>query len=81
MTSMNKTLISVLIKSTDNKIGEAGVKSMSGALKSNTTLTKLFLRGEDKRNNTQMVSINQHSFCSHQINRQRHWRPRDDIIE
>ena len=35
---------------------------MSEALKSNTTLTKLDLTGEHKRNNTQMASINNQLF-------------------
>ena len=35
---------------------------MSDALKSNTTLTKLYLDGENKRNNTQMASINNRFF-------------------
>ena len=35
--------------STDNSIGETGVKSLSESLKSNTTLTQLNLSGEDKR--------------------------------
>ena len=51
-----------LIKPTDNKIGKRGTASLCDALKSNTTLTVLNLEGEDKRNNTQMTSINNHSF-------------------
>ena len=35
---------------------------MSDALKSNTTLTTLNLRGEHKRNNTQIASINNPLF-------------------
>ena len=53
---------STLIKSTGNKIGDIGATSLSDALKSNTTLTKLILDGEDKRNNTQMASINNKLF-------------------
>ena len=34
---------------TDNGIGDEGAKSMSEALKSNTTLTSLNLRGEEER--------------------------------
>ena len=37
---------SIPIKSTGNKIGETGAKSLSDALKSNTTLTKLYLWGK-----------------------------------
>ena len=43
-------------------IGDAGATSLSDALKSNTTLTKLVLIGEHKRNNTQMASINNQLF-------------------
>ena len=39
-----------LTKSTDDKIGDKGTTSLSDALKSNTTLTELFLRSEYKRN-------------------------------
>ena len=53
---------STLIKSTGNEIGNTGVKSLSDALKSNTTLTELYLWGEHKRNNTQMASINSPHF-------------------
>ena len=49
-------------KSTDNDIEETGATSLSEALKSNTTLTKLYLGCEDKRNNTQMASINNPLF-------------------
>ena len=45
MTSIGKPLFFVLIKSTENRIGETGATSMSDALKSNTTLTKLNLGG------------------------------------
>ena len=43
---------SFILTSTDNKIGDTGVASLSEALKSNTTLTKLNLMSEDKRKNT-----------------------------
>ena len=46
MASINKQIFSVPIKSTGNKIGERGAKSMSEALKVNTTLTKLDLTSE-----------------------------------
>ena len=51
-TSISKSLFSFLFTSTDNKIGERGAKSLSEALKSNTTLTELDLWGEDKRRHT-----------------------------
>ena len=57
MASINNPLFSILIKSTGNNIGETGATSLSDALKSNTTLTKLNLRGEHEINNTQMTSI------------------------
>ena len=38
---------------TGNKIGDAGATSLSDALRSNTALTELNLRGDDKRSNTQ----------------------------
>ena len=60
--SINKPLFSILIKSTGNKIGDTGATSLSEALKSNTTLTQLDLSREDKRNNTQMTSINNPPF-------------------
>ena len=53
---------SFFITSTDNNIGGAGAASLSKALKSNTTLTKLNLGGKDKRKKTQMVSINKSLF-------------------
>ena len=65
-----------------NKIGEAGAKSLSEALKSNTTLTKLYLSGEDKRKKTHKRHPSTiHSFHSHNINRKRDWRYRSNIIE
>ena len=62
MVSINNQHSFILIKSKDNNIGYTGAASLSEALKSNTTLTKLNLSGEDKRNNTQMASTNQ-LFC------------------
>ena len=47
----------ILIISTENKIGDRGATSLSDALKSNTTLTKLNLRREKKRKKTQKESI------------------------
>ena len=75
--SIDKSLFSIIIKSTGNKIGERGAKTMSDALKSNTTLTKLNLCREDERNNTNGI----HSFHYHQINRKQDWRIRSNIIE
>ena len=51
--------------STDNEIGDTGATSLSDALKSNTTLTQINLECEDKRNNTQMASINNPLFSIH----------------
>ena len=66
--------------STGNKIGETGATSLSDALKSNTTLTKLELDGEHERNNTndahRTISF---FFLSYKINREQHWRKRSNI--
>ena len=62
MASISNPLFSTLIKSTDNKIGDPGAKSLSDALKSNTTLTELNLRSGHKRNNTQMTLVNNPLF-------------------
>ena len=62
MTSVNNPLFSILTKSTGNNIGDAGAKSLSDALKSNKTLTKLYLDGEDKRNNTNGIHQQPNSF-------------------
>ena len=48
ISSINNQIFSILIKSTDNRIGDTGATSLSDALKSNTTLTELYLSGEDK---------------------------------
>ena len=53
-------LFSILIKLSVNKIGSTGATSLSDALKSNTTLTKLNLSGE--KSNTQMAFINNSLF-------------------
>ena len=46
-----------------NNIGETGTTSLSEALKSNTTLTELYLRSEDKRKKThQRHPSTNHSF-------------------
>ena len=65
MAPINNPLSSILIKSTGNKIGETGATSVSDALKSNTTLTELNMCREHKRNNTQMVPINNSLFSIH----------------
>ena len=52
MISINKVLFFFLIKSTDNGIGDTGAASLSEALISNTTLTKITLDSEDKRKKT-----------------------------
>ena len=62
MTSINNSLVSLLFTSTDNKIGETGATSLSEALKSNTTLTELYLNSEGKRKNTQMKDISSSVF-------------------
>ena len=49
MASINNPLFFILIKSTGNSIGESGEASLSDALKSNTTLTKLKLGGKPKK--------------------------------
>ena len=51
MASINNSLF-ILITPTGNNIGETGIISLSESLKSNTTLTKLYLGGEDKRMKT-----------------------------
>ena len=58
--------------STDNDIGETGATSLSESLKSNTTLTKLYLCGEDKRRKKTHKNINQQFtlFISLLINRE-----------
>ena len=68
MASINNSLFSILIKSIDNRIGDTGTASLSDALKSNTTLMKLNLGSDDKRNNTQKASIDNPLFFSLSIN-------------
>ena len=48
-TSISNSLFSILITSTDNKIRDKGAKSLSKALKSNTTLTELGLCCEKQK--------------------------------
>ena len=52
MASINNQFCFILIKSTDNDIGDTGAASLSDALKTNTTLTQLNLYCEHKRNST-----------------------------
>ena len=68
---------------TDNYIGDTGATSLSEALKTNTTLTKLYLWGEDKKKeDIHKASIDKPLFFhSLYINRQRDWRQRGYIIE
>ena len=80
MTSINESLF-ILIKSTGNNIGDTGTTSLSDALKTNTTLTKLNLRSEDKRNNTNVIHKQSTLFISHKFNSQQDWRFRCNIIE
>ena len=61
MASINNPLFYVIMKSTGNKIGDTGATSLSEELKSNTTITKLDLSREHKRN-TQITSINNPPF-------------------
>ena len=77
MISINNSLFSILIKSTDDIIRDIGVTSLSDALKSSTTLMELYLGREDERNNTN----NPLFFHSHQINREQDWRNRSNIVE
>ena len=60
---------SFLFTSSGNWFGERGTTSLSESLKSNTTLTKLNLSGEDKRNKTHKrhpLTIHSFLFASHQ---------------
>ena len=67
-------------QSTENKIGDIGVTSLSEALKINTTLIALDLCGEDKRRRTKGIHQKFTLFHYH-INRQRYWRHRCKVIE
>ena len=61
--SINKSLFAFLFTSTESKIGDTGVTSLSKALKSNTTLDELILRSRDKKKeDTQKTSISKSSF-------------------
>ena len=61
-TSINNSLFSFLIATTDNNIGEEGATSLSESLKTNTTLTKLNLGGEEKKKTHKRHSSTIHSF-------------------
>ena len=61
MASINNQPFSILIKSTENYLGDEGAKSLGDALKLNTALAKLNLRCEYKRN-IPMTSINKPLF-------------------
>ena len=65
MASINFFLLYSHIKSTDNKIGERGAKSLSEALKSNITLAKLDLSSEDKNTHTQIAYFHKLSTLFH----------------
>ena len=52
-TSISNSLFSLHFTTTGNKIGDTGATSLSEALKSNITLTKLDMSGEDQIENTQ----------------------------
>ena len=67
-TSINNSLFSFLYSPTGNKIGDAGATSLSESLKSNTTLMKLNLSGEDERKKTHKrhpSTIHSFHFSSH----------------
>ena len=80
-TSINNSFFPFLFISTVNKIGDAGAKSLSEALKSNTTLTGLNLYGEDKRIHTKDVHQQFTLFISLHFNRQQYWRHGSNITE
>ena len=61
MVPSNDSLFSIYTKSTVNDIGDAGATSISDALKTNTTLTKLDLGRED-RSYTNYIHRRIHSF-------------------
>ena len=65
MASISNLHFSILNKSSGNKVGETGATSLSDALKSNTTLTKLNLSCDYKRNNTNVIHQQSTLFHSH----------------
>ena len=62
-TPINNSLFPFLLSSKGNEIWVTGTASLSEALKSNTTLTALYLGGEDKRK-AQKTPINNSLFSS-----------------
>ena len=63
------TIHSFSLSSTGNKIGDTGATSLSESLKSNTTLTELNLKGENKRKKTHKLhpsTIHSFHFSSYQ---------------
>ena len=60
--------MSFLVILTGNNIEERGVKALSKALKSNTTLTELNLGSEDKRKHTKDIYQQITLFHSFHIN-------------
>ena len=54
-TSINNSFFSFLFSNTGNFIGDTGATSLSESLKSNTTLMKLYLSGEDRRRHTKGI--------------------------
>ena len=71
-----------LFTSTDNNIGETETTSLSESLKSNTTLTELYLWGDDKRKKTHKRHQSTFTlFLSLHVNRQQDWSHRSIIIE
>ena len=71
---------SLFLTSTGNSIGDRGATTLSESLKSNTTLTELYLSREDIRHRKdvhQQITL----FLSHHINREQDWRHRYNIIE
>ena len=72
----------ILIKSAVNEIGDRGATSLNDALKSNTTLTELNLEsGHKKKHHMNGIYKQSTLFHSHQINRERSWRNRSNIVK
>ena len=63
--TINNSLSSVFIQSSDNELGDTGATSLIDALKSNTTLTQLDLEGEHK-NTTNCIQTRHFSAWNHQ---------------
>ena len=77
--SVNKALFTVT--STDNWIGDEGVKSLSESLKSNTTLIVLDLNRKDKIKKTYKRHPSTTLFVYLFTNREQNWKQRSNIIE